>query len=172
MKNSKLQITILIILMFSIIGALYYNYYLKLEIAKVQSIKREIVVLKEKQQKLSSKAATIDNEIKEAKKQSFKLDQQIPDTYDKKVLITYFYNSIKQYGVTSDQISFNEVDNKLTDCITANITLKVDGPIENIKAFAKSIENDNRKFSIKQLSIAQSGGAYSGNFLIECYALK
>jgi len=173
MKNKKVKNLILGLLIVCIVGYVYYYYYLSFEIIKINTIKQQIDNRKNTIQQLTQKRQTIDSEIKEIKAQNEKLNDEIPDIYDKKILIAYFYNLIKQYNLSSDRISFSEPEKPEQGCRKVSVNFKVNGDNETIKDFIREIENDKRKFNVKQVNVGQTeSGIYSCNLSVEFYSIK
>lgn len=173
MNNEKTKYVVLGVLIVCIIGYVYYNYYLKDEIQKISSIKQQIEQKNMKIVQLASVKHTIDNEIKKVKNSSREIDKQIPDVYNQKDIIRYFYDLIKEKGLNSDIITFAESETNKLGYKIVSVSFKISGDYSNVRDFIKTIENSKRKFVIKQCNAGQSeNGAWGVSLLIEFYSLK
>lgn len=173
MKNEKIKNTVLAVLILCILGYMYYYFYLKSELEKISKVKTDLASKKMYVQKLNAQKATIDKDIRKAKERKQKLDESIPDVYDKKVIISYFYNLIKESGLSSDRITFSEGGKSDEGYRSISVNFKVDGEYVDVRDFIKSIEDYKRKFVIKQANISQNEkGTYNTTLLIEFYSLE
>lgn len=172
MKNEKTKNLILVLLVVCIVGYVYYTFYLSSEIDKINARKQDYAMIQSSIDNLNKVRATIDNDIQKTKAINAKVDEQIPDIYDKKVVILYFYNLIKQYNLTGDKLTFSEPQKSNNSYNTYSVNFGVVGDFENVKDFVKAIENDKRKFNVKQISVGQAGsGGYACNLMVEFYSL-
>lgn len=173
MRNKKAENIILAVLVVSILGYCYYNFYLKGEIKKVSELSSKISGKVAAINNFNARKYSIDSELKAAKAKDNKYDEAIPDTFDKKEIIRYFYYFIKESGLTAKQISFSEPQMGDKSYKTVSVALKLEGEYSDIKRFISSIENAKRKFVISQASMgASEKGGYSMALTLEFYSLR
>lgn len=169
--RGSLEKIVLIVLGMVILGYLYYTYYLSSEIATINTLKKNIVSTKQTIRKLENENKTINSKIEQEKNRSSEFNEAIPDKFDKKEIIKYLYDQINNtYGLKSDVVAFTESKGK--DYKIGTASFKVIGTYDNVRSFMKKLEDDKRKFVIKQASMGSDGETYSSTVLVEFYALK
>ena len=173
MKDQRTKNIILGLLVISIVGYIYYSYYLENEINRISKVCQGIDQKKATIAKLNAEENVIDEKIIEAKQQSKKINKQIPDTFDKKEYIRYFYELVKDTGVSGDRITFVEPEANDKGYKAISASLVVSGEYNAVRNFVDTIENDKRKYVVRQISSKQSeDGSYNISLTLEFYSLR
>lgn len=172
MKNKKLGNLILVLLVVVIFGYCYYAFYLKNEVQQISALKTQISKKEASLNDLNVRKSTINQELAVAKLPDTKLDEAILDEFDKKEAIKFFYYFVKERGVKVDKITFNDKDKGNKEYRTITVNFKASGTSDEIRSFIKAIENNKRKFVIKQVNINESAGLINATMTLEMYSLS
>lgn len=168
--KSTFEKVALVVLGISILGYLYYTYYLSNQIASIKEIRKDIDATKQTIHSLDNEKKTINAKIEQEKNRSSEVNDAVPNNFDKKEIIKYLYELIKVDGLKSEKVALTESISK--DYKSGTASFKVTGNYESIRNFMKQIENDKRKFVIKQSSMGEDEAGYSVTMTVEFYALK
>lgn len=168
--KSTVEKIILIVLGIVIFGYLYYDFYLSDQIVNITQLSKNIDSTKQVIQKLENEKVTVDSKIQQEKDLGSDINSAIPDNFDKKEIIKYFYELIKADGLKSDKVALTE--SFRSDYQSGTVSFKVTGTYDSIRNFMYQIENDKRKFVIKQANMGVDGDNYSSTMIVEFYALK
>lgn len=148
----------------------YYIFYLSDQLVSINTLRKDIDSTRQSIHKLENERKTINAKIEQEKNQSSEVNDAVPNIFDKKEIIKYFYELIKNDGLKSDKVALNESSGE--DYQIGTVGFKVTGDYKRLRSFMNQVENDKRKFVIKQLDMSADGDSYGATLVVEYYALK